>query len=497
MSQAGAYISSVGPGGPVTTLTGNSGGAVPPTAGNINTVGSGNITVTGNPGTSTLTATLVGTTNHAVQVGNASGSLTSLAVGATGQGLMGNTGADPSWTGSPSFSGTVTAGTGFSATTGNVAVVAGNVTLPNTDASGSIGTIKFGGARWISNNGTGNTFVGGDAGSTGAGAAFNTMLGGLSGNVISGGGNCSVGYLSLSSLNNGSGNNAFGYAALENMLTTGSYNIAIGYQSGISYTTSESSNILLSNSGTIAESNTIRIGTQGAGAGQQNTCFIAGIASVAVSNTNMVTIDTTTGQLGSQAVPSSSITITGDSGGGLTGNSFTFTGGTTGLTFAGAGTTETLGGTLAIANGGTNATSFATTDGTVYYDGTRLVTTATGTSGQVLTSNGAGVAPTYQTFSVLPVAYTNVNTTPYVVLATDYYLSVDCSGGAITVQLPNAPTSDRIFVIKDRTGSAATHNITVTTVGGVVTIDGSTSFVMNTAYESIQLIFNGTSYEVY
>lgn len=51
---------------------------------------------------------------------------------------------------------------------------------------------------------------------------------------------------------------------------------------------------------------------------------------------------------------------------------------------------------VSIANGGTNATSMATTDGTVYYDGTRLVTTATGTIGQVLTSNGAGVAPSYQ-----------------------------------------------------------------------------------------------------
>lgn len=56
-------------------------------------------------------------------------------------------------------------------------------------------------------------------------------------------------------------------------------------------------------------------------------------------------------------------------------------------------------GTTSIAGGGTNATSFAITDGTIYYDGTKLVTTATGTSGQVLTSNGAGVAPTYQTLT--------------------------------------------------------------------------------------------------
>ena len=58
-----------------------------------------------------------------------------------------------------------------------------------------------------------------------------------------------------------------------------------------------------------------------------------------------------------QAVPASSITVTGDTGGPLTGNSFTFTGGTTGLKFNGAGTTETLGGTLVVANGGTGATT--------------------------------------------------------------------------------------------------------------------------------------------
>lgn len=70
---------------------------------------------------------------------------------------------------------------------------------------------------------------------------------------------------------------------------------------------------------------------------------------------------------------SSIITLTGDSGGGLTGSSFTITGGTTGLTFAGAGTTLTLGGTLAIADGGTDATSFGTTHGIVVYNGTSLV----------------------------------------------------------------------------------------------------------------------------
>lgn len=93
--------------------------------------------------------------------------------------------------------------------------------------------------------------------------------------------------------------------------------------------------------------------------------------------------------------------------------------------------------------------------------------------------------------------YTNVNTTPYVALPTDTYLSVDCSAGAITVQLPNAATTGRVWIIKDRTGSAATNNITVTTVGGVVTIDGAATFVMNTAYESIEVIGNSSTYEIF
>jgi hypothetical protein len=51
---------------------------------------------------------------------------------------------------------------------------------------------------------------------------------------------------------------------------------------------------------------------------------------------------------------------------------------------------------IAISQGGTNAASMGTTDGVVYYDGTRLVTTNAGTAAQLLTSNGPGLAPTWQ-----------------------------------------------------------------------------------------------------
>lgn len=51
---------------------------------------------------------------------------------------------------------------------------------------------------------------------------------------------------------------------------------------------------------------------------------------------------------------------------------------------------------IEVAKGGTNATSMANTDGVCYFDGTGVATTAVGTAGQILTSNGAAVAPTYQ-----------------------------------------------------------------------------------------------------
>jgi hypothetical protein len=98
MSQAGIVDISGGGGVVVETLTGNSGGAVPPTGNNINTVGTGSITIIGNPGTSTLTTQLTGLTNHAVLVGAGTATITKVGPsGSTGQILQNNAAADPSY----------------------------------------------------------------------------------------------------------------------------------------------------------------------------------------------------------------------------------------------------------------------------------------------------------------------------------------------------------------------------------------------------------------
>ena len=250
-----------------------------------------------------------------------------------------------------------------------------------------------------------------------------------------------------------------------------------------------------------------------------------------------------------QAAPASSITITGDTGGALTGDSFTFTGGTTGLKFNGGGTTETLGGTLAVANGGTGATSFGTIDGTVYYNGTNLTTTATGATGQVLTSNGTGAAPTYQSISAIG-AVTSVNagtgiditgtaTAPIVNLITPVSIAnggtgatslaangiiiSNAGGTALTSQQltngqllignsGNAPSAAQLtagtgIVISNGAGSISisangggtvpntfvTPNGTATPAGGVININGSPSQGITTSGAGNTVTINATN----
>jgi hypothetical protein len=66
--------------------------------------------------------------------------------------------------------------------------------------------------------------------------------------------------------------------------------------------------------------------------------------------------------------------------------------------------TTQVAGVLPIANGGTNSTAAPTAGGAVYGTGTAYAITAAGTSGQVLTSNGAS-APTFQTSTAASKSY--------------------------------------------------------------------------------------------
>lgn len=98
--------------------------------------------------------------------------------------------------------------------------------------------------------------------------------------------------------------------------SNGDSNTALGMNAGSNYTTSESSNILLNNPGVLGESNALHVGSgTGTGTQQISTAFISGINGNTIGSPLLVTIDPTTDQLGTIAVPATGIfTLDGDIG---------------------------------------------------------------------------------------------------------------------------------------------------------------------------------------
>jgi hypothetical protein len=116
-----------------------------------------------------------------------------------------------------------------------------------------------------------------------------------------------------------------------------------------------------------------------------------GSGSISISNTGVLSNIAGLGISVSNSTGNVTITNTGVR---------SWSGGTTGLTPAAATTGDViLAGKLAIANGGTNATAAPTAGAMAYGTGTAYAFTVAGTSGQVLTSAGAGT-PTWTTPTV-------------------------------------------------------------------------------------------------
>ncbi len=385
------------------TITGDTGGALTPTAGNWNILGTstaaGTTPVQTSGSGSTLTVQVQKTQSiaatDATKIGLAAFDSTDFSVDANGFVTLNGTGAGQTITGNTGGAISPVAGNWDIVTDYATVLFKGTAGTETLDFSGdSVNNVVMGSSLPSVSTGLGNTGVGFGTLDSITSGLHNTTLGyaamnlhtiakrntAIGHNAMSTGvgnadDNTAVGDASCQSISDGDFNTAVGSLTLSG-ITTGSRNVAIGYGAGSSHTTSDSSNIEIYNTGVAGESNKIRIGTQGTGAGQQSDCYLAGA------------LHTTSG---------------------------------------------------------------------------RIVKT------------------------IFPGAY------PYTALTTDYIIFVD-TASARTVNLLASPETGRTYRIKDYVGSAATNNITVSGNGN--NIDGSSTYLITIGYDSIDLVYNGTEWNI-
>lgn len=94
------------------------------------------------------------------------------------------------------------------------------------------------------------------------------------------------------------------------------------------------------------------------------------------------------------------------------------------------------------------------------------------------------------TLADLPV--TLIDTITYSASTSEYFLGVIGDSGC-TITLPSG-TSGKIFIIKDSVGDASTNNIIIQATGS--TIDGETSYILDSDWACIGLIYNGIEWNV-
>jgi len=210
--------------------------------------------------------------------------------------------------------------------------------------------------------------------------------------------------------------------------------------------TTHSVNGLLTGNGTSAI-NTIAPGTNGQvltsnGTNWYAAAFTAGNVTGPLSSTNLA-IPTFSGASGTILLNNSGATI---SGGTVTAVAFAGDG----ASITGLSTGNISSGTLPIARGGTNSTATPTNGGAVYGTGSSYAVTAQGSSGQVLTSNGAA-APTWQTPSA------SGGTVTSVAAGNGMTFTTITGSGSVTMGTPTTLTS-----ATTNTVSAGTHAHAVT-----------------------------------
>jgi len=149
-------------------------------------------------------------------------------------------------------------------------------------------------------------------------------------------------------------------------------------------------------------------------------------------------------------------------------------------------------GTLPVANGGTSLTTL-TANNVILGNGASAPTfVAPSTTGNVLTSNG-----TTWTSAVLPAGGLTyvVKTANYTTQDKEGVLA-NTSGGAFTVTLPATPATGAQVVVADSGSAWGTNNLTVGRNGSTIG-DLAQDLVCDITGASVQLVYDGSTWEVY
>jgi hypothetical protein len=150
---------------------------------------------------------------------------------------------------------------------------------------------------------------------------------------------------------------------------------------------------------------------------------------------------------------------------------------------------------------GSNGVDASPTTGNVIVSGINATTVSVGVASFNALDFTVDPSGEVSLIGTTPNSYVNVTSadSPYTALSTDYFISVDSTGGPVTIILPASTSLNRQFIIKDRLGNASINNITVS-AGGVTTIDQSTANVFTDNFDSLEVLFHsGTpnNYEVF
>ena len=306
----------------------------------------------------------------------------------------------------------------------------------------------------------------------------NMFLGQSAGNAtLSGGSNIGLGAGSSSSLTTGTGNIGLGVGALTSN-QTGNSNIAIG-SNALSLNVSSYESVAIGDNAlaiSMAGDNTA-IGTS-VGAKLTTGFGLTGVGWNALANC--------TGSTNTAVGWSSASFLTSGVNNSFFGQATcrSLTTGSTNLilgSLSGANYTSSESNNILLMNNGVVGENNVMRLGTQY--------NGSGT-GQIIQTYLAGVLNTLSgqvVKTTIPGAY------PYTTLITDYVILVNTST-ARTINLIASPVTGTTYRIKDATGSGATNNITITPNSG--NIDGSGTFVINSNYASVDVVYSGTQWNI-